>query len=187
MDNLFEIIFFLFIIFSFLSPLFKKKKEQEQQNQGTDDTGLSKTDSPVRSGSYQKRKEDFDILNELETLFKVPQSTEGIPETVLNEKTEADHYDNSDWHEPSISENFRDEEWHRPTTEADYEKNSAIIAKSAQEFQDYLKTRNTQMTLMNKKIRSSIRSNDTLKEYFLISEIIGKPVCRRSRPLSFKR
>ena len=70
MDNIFEILIYLIIIVSFLSSIFKKKKQQQQRPPAR---------QPQHEETYQtevsvpqtEKKEEYDILRELEDFFKV--------------------------------------------------------------------------------------------------------------------
>jgi hypothetical protein len=76
MDNIFEILIYLFIIISFLSSFFRKKKkaaaQQEQaQIQITDQQRLSGELEVEEAPPVQTQRQDYDILKEFEDFFKV--------------------------------------------------------------------------------------------------------------------
>ena len=82
MDNFFELIFILFIIFSFLAPLFKKKPEEQQkkrQQQPDDNLNSSGTKSshPISS---KNDNDEYDILQEIEGIFNKPPETKPVAE-----------------------------------------------------------------------------------------------------------
>lgn len=179
MDNFFQILFILFIILSFLAPLFKKKPGEQQkkrQQQPVDDDSNSSTSYPSYSTSTtsERDKVNYDILQEIEGMFNKPAETTPVTETSVNEEKEVEHYKTSEWHEPSKSEATIDDEWHRPTTLADYEKEKEFMDEKAKEFEKLL-NKKKEVNIVARNIRNSITNPETLKEYIVISEILGKP------------
>ncbi|HSL89763.1 MAG TPA: hypothetical protein VK870_10700, partial [Ignavibacteriaceae bacterium] len=81
MDNFFEILIYLFIIVTFLSSIFKKKKPVPQKPEARVPQQREEVDisyspeqemesTPVKSSST----DEYDILKELEQFFKVGES-----------------------------------------------------------------------------------------------------------------
>jgi hypothetical protein len=176
MDNFFGILFILFLIFSFLAPLLKKKAPQEQQKtrrpQG-DDNGRPPMSTPTYSSSNSSN-EEYDILKEVEAMFNKNTETKPAEESSLNKAEIEVNYESPEWHEPDKIENKIDDEWHRPTTLADFNKEETLMDEKAKAFEQLI-NENKKVYLLGKKIRTSIRNQETLKEYIIISEILGKP------------
>ncbi len=180
MDNFFQILFLLFIIFSFLAPLFKKKPEEQQRKktQPPDDN----TNSSGAKPSYSPKvgNEDYDILSEIEGMFNsqrgFPKTSEvKIPdESEVNNRKKEIQYETSP-SESDITEHSIDEEWHRPTTEADYARETAIIEEEAKRFEKMLNEKKEDVNRIREKIKETIKTPESLKEYFVISEILGTP------------
>ena len=179
MDNFFELIFILFIIFSFLAPLFKKKPEEQQKRrpqQPVDDDSNQSTNQPSYSASSERDEVSYDILKEIEGMFNQPAEAVPVEEQTVSETTETEdeNYKSPEWHEPSKSEESIDKEWHRHTTSVDYEKEKELMDEKTKEFEKLL-NKKEEVNIVARDIRNSIRDTETLKEYFVISEIIGTP------------
>lgn len=179
MDNFFQVLFILFIIFSFLAPLFKKKPEEQQkkrQQQAADDNSNSSTSQPSYSTPSERDKVNYDILKEIEGMFNQPAESTPVEKQTVSEtaETEEENYKSPEWHEPSKSEGSLDKEWHRPTTLVDYEKEKEFMDEKAKEFEKLL-NKKKEVNIVARNIRNLIRNPETLKEYIVISEILGKP------------
>jgi hypothetical protein len=176
MDNFFELLFILFLIFSFLVPLFKKKNPQEQQKTRPpqrDENARPPTNTPTYSSSNNSN-EEYDIIKEVEGMFNNSPEAKPVEELKVNEEAEESSYESNEWHEPSKSENKVDDEWHRPTTLADFNKEEALMDEKAKAFEQLINEKK-KVYLWGNKIRTSIKNQEMLKEYFIISEILGKP------------
>ena len=179
MDSFFQTLFILFIIFSFLAPLFKKKRGQQQTNKPQkpeDDNLNSSSGRPSSSTTPERDRVNYDILQEIEGMFNKPaetETTEKQTESVTTE-TEEENYREPEWHEPSKSEASLDKEWHSLTTAADYEKEKEVMDAKTKEFERLL-NKKIEINMVAINIRNSIKNPETLKEYFVISEILGKP------------
>jgi hypothetical protein len=176
MDNFFELLFILFLIFSFLAPLFKKKNPQEQQKTRRpqrDENERLPMNAPDYSSSNNSN-EEYDILKEVEGMFNKNAEPKPEEDSTVNEEAEEVSYESPEWHEPSKSENKIDDEWHRPTTLADFNKEEALMDEKAKAFEQLINEKK-KVYLLGNKIRTAIKNQETLKEYFIISEILGKP------------
>lgn len=189
MDNVFEILIYLIIIISFLSSIFKKKKQQPQnrppvrQPQRDD---YYQAEHPEASVPQSQQKEEYDILRELEDFFKVgdesteikiPKPQEPQPENV---PTVEEHVSTESWQEDTISENVRNE-WERKQEEVK-KKISGIdseLEKKAAIFETSLERRDRVLSNIAISVRSKFSKPETLKEYIIFSEILGKPKALR--------
>lgn len=178
MDNFFELIFILFLIFSFLAPLFKKKPEEQQNKrpQRPEDDNLNSSTSKPSTTTSERDEVNYDIMREIEGMFNKPVETETTEEPTesVTTETEEENYKEPEWHEPSKSEASLDKEWHSLTTAADYEKEKEVMDAKTKEFQKLL-NKKVEINMVAMNIRNSIKNSETLKEYFVISEIIGQP------------
>jgi hypothetical protein len=207
MEEFIQILFFLIIIISFLSSILKKKeppggKAPSQRTQSTDITGYpeAKTSS-----------EDYDILTEIETLFKSGEESGIKKPTTLNkpsmEKTPIEENRRS----PSETTSYERERSFSEHVAGDYTKSGvpsqrdvseytstssehtmgdwweskkikdkkrqldSIASAKAEKFEKLLSKKREEENLLTKNLMQRFRNPSTLKEYIIISEIIGKP------------
>lgn len=204
MDNIFEILVFAIIIFSFLSPLFKKKKEQQknlptQNNKyGSVGTADSIEQSMKKEGmAVSGKNDDYDILRELENLFKgeikVPQQQKPKPEEQYDEYKSSEIKDvdldlivdkrmqrNVEDKMPIGARKTYDE---KIADRKDYSTRQTKIINpkielEAAEFEQVLSGPRKQrdaITDFNRKLKNP----RTVREYILFSEILGKPKALR--------
>ncbi|MFN3693410.1 MAG: hypothetical protein ACK4UV_00250 [Ignavibacterium sp.] len=182
MDNFFEILIYLIIIISFLSSFFKKK-EPEKKPGSSLPSPKKENETPISSagyGSETKSAESYDILKEIENIFK---ENMGIPSPQPQEKNR------------TLSEQ-KEEEKYKQAFETNYDKQDArmISAESraiksrdtvkkldektlreAEKFEELLKA-NSESQRKRHPIVDKLKNPQSLREYILISEILGKPV-----------
>lgn len=181
MDNFFEILIYLIIIVSFLSSLFKKKEPGKKP--GTT-VAYPKTDDKSQYGSIDlskesKQSESFDILREIENIFKEnmglpvpsPTQTQTSTETKAEEK-----------YEQAFQRNYDKEDIRTLSAEDRAIKSRQEIKKldertirEAEKFEELLMTK-SDLTKKKHPIIEKLHEPKSLKEYILISEILGKPV-----------
>ncbi|HKI79924.1 MAG TPA: hypothetical protein VKA26_15385 [Ignavibacteriaceae bacterium] len=172
MDNFFQIIFILFLIISFVAPLFKKKPEQQNGKAQKPKDSVNN-----RTGSESNRsKAENDILKEIESIFKTSEEIKKPVEDIEDKQTYQDSpYETPEWEKALKTEHTINDEWHRPTTEADFEKESTLITEEANRIQKLIDARNRPVNIRLGVLRKSLKNPETLKEYILMSEILGKP------------
>ena len=180
MDNSFvEILFYGFIIFLVLSSLFKKKPQ---------DKGSEQTQALDEDENKNSENENSDILTEIENIFddqkskvKNPYLSQPEPEdyNLSNEPEEPVPFieNNSDPYRDNISSKT-------PQVKKDYVSNEVKILdsymeKEADKFGKYFSLNKENDDLIIKNLREKISNKDLLKEYFIISEILGKPKALR--------
>jgi|SRR5690554_2924600 len=182
MDNFFEILIYLFIIISFISSFFKKKKP-EQTNKKI--PPIPPQHIPQSKTSEQ---EEYDILKEIEKMFKTETSLPDQQEERTIEQGEkrfetASEHLETDWHKEVPSEHqttisertFAD--WETKIKKAE-EQRKAInekILSQAQVFEKHLTAKTVSEEDFRGKLINSFKNPQTLKEYFIFSEVIGKP------------
>ena len=185
MDNFFEILIYLIIIVSFLSSIFKKKKQQQQRPPArqpqADETNQTEVAIP-----QTEKKEDYDILRELEDFFKVGEEPgrQQIPVPVPPQQQKApdmgEHTLTDSWHAKTESEQYVDE-WERKRSEVKKIVTSvdSSIEKKAALFEASLDKKDMAYSSIALSVKSKMKNPSTLKEYIIFSEILGKPKALR--------
>jgi hypothetical protein len=184
MDNVFEILIYAVIIISFISSFFKKKPKEEPQKtretRSNESTDISEYNSePV----IQKKKEvdDYDILREIENMFKmetqpkpapVPNKVEPIKKSqpavksetkriaAENDVTVSEHAKSK-----SISYDISDNK-RKPqlSSKIDYGKDFHLTKQIPDPFLD---------------LKRKLKEPKNVRDFIVISEIIGKPKALR--------
>lgn len=180
MDNFFEILIYLIIIISFLSSFFNKKKEQEQKRRNNQPLPKSEPSDYTDAKIETKPEESYDILKEIENIFKenmgvpVPKSEEEN-KTVIQQKEKEKFHD-------AFDKNYDKEDVRRVSAESRAIKSRDAskrldekTLREAEKFEELLKS---QSGFKKRKhpIIDKLHNPQSLKEYVLISEILGKPV-----------
>lgn len=188
MDNIFEYLIYGFIIISFISSFFKKKKpvpkkpSDQTSHQRTDITENQAADIPSSQG---QKVEEYDILKEIEGFFNVghPQKSETkvhndeevyegaenrekfvpVPEKSFHTKTPSEHTFTNQW------------EVKRKELEERKKKLTPKIEEQASAYEESLMRKESAASKIIRDINKRLKNPSTLKEYVIISEIIGKP------------
>jgi hypothetical protein len=191
-DNIFEILIYLFIIISFLSSFFRKKKKEalkkeqiQSQDQIPDQQRINEEINVQSSPSVQTQEPEYDILKEFEDFFKVGERTgESQIQTQQEFVEEPDVYKKEDqgvpadsFHTKTASEHTFIDPWDVKKTEIDKSKKSisSDVERQASAFERYLIKPETSATMISRKIKESMKQPANLKEYVIIAEIMGKP------------
>ena len=163
MDNFFDYIIIFIIIISLLNSIFGKKKKQEQQ----------KEEGNVEPASQKKKQDAVDIL---EQMFGIP-----------TEKKEPEYYGETDNDSQSWDPAAEFGEAEKvPAVETTKKESTRFERMQSAEFtpldknKDYsvLETDVKKSTKSNKRKReiiSKLRNPKTIRDYILVSEILGKP------------
>jgi len=173
MDNLINILVAIIIIYSFLAPLFKKKKDGDAEFPGGINPNRPKQkQKPSYSGT------DFDILTEIEEMMnrgKLPP-VETFPggEEIVVEKVPTRDRTTLAKPDPVIKEKegiyeykkFKISEDERLSLERDLEK-------------QFTSQRKVYYNPAFARVKSSFRNKEDFKNGFIISEILGKPKALR--------
>lgn len=183
MDNLFEILIYVIIIISFLSSIFKKKQQPQKKPpmQQPHQEDYYQVDESKVSVPQTQRKEEYDILEELEDFFKVGEETtveklpipkvpsENIPKIEEHTKVERQEI-------PTVLEQTEDD-WARKKDEVRKRmaRVDSGVEKQAALFEESLERKVQFQNDLVLSIRSKFRNPSTLKEYIIFSEILGKP------------
>ena len=188
MDNLFEYLIYGFIIISFISSFFKKKKRLPKEpsdqtlHQRTDITEDKFIDIPP---SQEPKAEEYNILKGIESFFDVgkPKQAETKVHTDKEMYEGAKDRENyipvpeKSFHTLTASEHTFTNPWDvkRKELEKKKEKLSPEIENWASAYEESLIKRDSAATGIIKDIKERLKRPATLKEYVIISEIIGKP------------
>ncbi len=190
MDNIFEYLIYGFIIISFISSFFKKKKKISLPEEQSHQTLLQRTD--ITEGniidippSQEPKAEEYDILKEIESFFDVgqPQQTQKKVHTDKEMYEGAKDRENympvpeKSFHTLTASEHTFTDPWDikRKELEKKKEKLSPEIEKWASAYEESLIRKDSAATGIIRDINERLKSPTSLKEYVIISEIIGKP------------
>lgn len=194
MDNLFDIIIGLVILYGLLSPFLKKKKQQElppyeAPPDAADDS--ANVSIPRYETKTEKKSGEYDILKEIEGLFnqtKVEQKRKQeedswIPTAAHHEKYEG---------ERSIPVDFgnkRTDDFTYTPVKKTYSEEMGLKFKStlkpiskASKFEPVavvLKSKFESEKL--KSLRATLKNSNTFRDAFLISEILNKPKALRRK------
>ncbi len=190
MDNIFEYLIYGFIIISFISSFFKKKKKISLPEEQSHQTLLQRTDITEDKfidipPSQEPKAEEYDILKGIESFFDVGQSQQ----TQKKVHTDKEMYEGAkdrenympvpekSFHTLTASEHTFTDPWDvkRKELEKKKEKLSPEIEKRASEYEESLKRKESAATEIIKDINERLKNPTSLKEYIIISEIIGKP------------
>lgn len=199
MDDLFQIIIYGIIIISFLSSFFKKKEQPKPPVPGTkpkDSISYKPQSAGKESTCTQQNQDEYDILKEIENLFK---SEVNIPQQNKQPAPPQREYINneiSDVNLDKISDNrmqqsleqkrnlesiarserktsIEQQNWTRKKVYVDPK-----IEATAAEFEKVLagpRKRQESINEFNRKLKNP----RTVREYILFSEILGKPKALR--------
>lgn len=195
MDNFFEILIYLFIIVTFLSSIFKKKKPVPQKPQTPvpqqrEDVEITYSpEQEMESTSVKSSSTDeYDILKELEQFFKVGDSQQKpapkpqpiIPPTRVEQKKKTVE---DSWRTKTDSEHKYEDVWEKRTRDVAKQKSDvdSVTSRQAAKFEQMLKEKKGYSTAFQRNIYKQLRHPSTLKEYIIISEILGKPKALKQR------
>ncbi|OGU72455.1 MAG: hypothetical protein A2V93_05735 [Ignavibacteria bacterium RBG_16_34_14] len=183
MDDIFQILIYIFIIVSFLASLFKKKQKPQDKSS---EPAFKPTPQP-RMETKPSQQEDYDILKEIEKMFKTeipaPQKEREMTLQKENIETPSEHTRSEDWHQPSQQEHKATFSEHTPEMWEDKrrkteEKRKVVnekIIKQATMFEKHLTRTDGEKSDIRKNMKQRFKEPASLKEYIIFSEIIGKP------------
>jgi hypothetical protein len=183
MDNVFEILIYLFIIISFISSFVKKKKQQQKppvRQQPVDKDYQTEVATP-----QSETKEEYEILTELEDFFKVGEDSGAGEKNIPRQQTEPEtsmeeHVKTDSWHAPTESEHVMDR-WERKKSEVQKIMSSvdSAIEQKAALFEESLGKKETAYSTLALAVKSKMKNPVRLKEFIIFSEILGKPKALR--------
>jgi hypothetical protein len=160
MDDFFEIFIYLFIIISFISSFFKKKKKKQKQQ--VLDSHLNEHEQiqlPVQKVEPEVKEElKIDIFKDFEKFFNVGEPQKETPK----EHNDKEMYEGAKERDDYIA--VPEESFHKKTA-------------SEHTFVDPWEKKKIEIDKKVAKVDKSVRLKDpsSLKDYVIISEIMGKP------------
>ena len=200
MDDLFQYLIYGILIFSFLSSFFKKKEPPKQTNvprtKQPGSNSYTQQKSKVDSSVVSERQDEYDILHELENLFKgnanipqqkVPpaqQSRDYIEREIKDENLDfvADKRMQRKIEERHASDSKINLDRKTTLEQMSWNKKRPVIdpkiEAGAKEFERVLagpKQQRAAVTEFNRKLKKP----SSVREYILFSEILGKPKALR--------
>jgi len=200
MDDLFQYLIWGIIIFSFLSSFFKKKEPPKQppvtRTKQPDALSYPKQQSEVDRVTVSQKQDRYDILRELENLFKgetnIPkqnnphpkQSRDYIDREIKDEDLDlvVDKRMQQKIEERRASDLKASSERRTTLEQMNWNKKKPVvdpkIEAGAKEFERVLagpKQQRAAVTEFNRKLKNP----RTVREYILFSEILGKPKALR--------
>ena len=190
MDDYFQIIIYLIIIFAFLNSLFRKKNKGEAPPRSANSRNTEKDNTNPASGYAQNEKQsEYDILKEIEGLFKGENNSTGrrrmeseIEKAKMRKVPRKEHVEDEEWHsldkeshEQSADEIQLNRSWHSITPFKRAPAVDSVIEKEAEKFERMLAERNKEAVFPLNELREKLYSPGTLQDYIVVSEIIGKP------------
>ena len=148
MDTFIQYLFYFIIIAAFLNSIFGKKKKPgtRQVPQEPAPQSYDKGNEYKQTESLEAGEDNFAIMQEIENLFKKDLPAKS-PSPVSSEPVGA-----------TITEVKRD-----------------YTEERAKEFEKQLNKREYSSDWFNKSIRNKLQNPESLKDYIIISEILGKP------------
>lgn len=187
MDNIFEILIYLFIIFTFLSSIFKKKKPKTQKPESQvprqrEEVDVSYSPEMEIEPSITKSSstDEYDVLKELEQFFKVGEP-KPLPQQIDVEQKKKTAEES--WRSKTESEHVYEDIWEKKRREIaskNKEMDSSTFSQ-ASKFEGLLKEKKTYSSEFQNNIKQRIKQPVSLKEYIVISEILGKPKALKHR------
>lgn len=199
MDDVFQIIIYALIIISFLSSLFKKKKPVKPQGTSPQQQQeYIQQDTEAEVSTEAGKNYDYDLMKEFENFFKVETEKESeltlekstLPESIqpsLERSTPIEIEQRKKdlgktFHQKTESEHRYTNIWERKKAEVDKKtaKVDLDIEKQAAQFEKHLMVKGSTANQISRNIRERLRNPSALKDYIIISEIIGKPKALRN-------
>ena len=187
MDNIFEYLIYGFIIISFISSFLKKKKRLPKKP--SDQTLLQRTDITEDKfidipPSQEPKAEEYNILKGIESFFDVGKPKQAETKVHSDKEMYEGAKDRENYipvpeksfHTLTASEHTFTETWDEKRKELEKRKKnlSPEIEKQASAYEESLIKRDSVATGIIKDINKRLKNPSTLKEYIIISEIIGK-------------
>jgi hypothetical protein len=147
MDNFIQYFFYFIIIVAFLNSIFRKKKkiETRQVPQEQAPQSYDRETDYTQAGSLDAGEDNFAIMKEIENLFEKDMPAKSASSIKI---------------EPV------------KITEAEVKRD--YTEERAKEFEKQLNKREYSSDWFNKSIRNKLQNPESLKDYIIISEILGK-------------
>lgn len=204
MDDYFQILIYLIIIFAFLNSLFKKRDKKDTPKRPSDYSPPQERNTYSSENEENRKQDEYDILNEIEGLFRGEKSfpsderkTESDIEKAEMRKVPVEehtedrewhtedkewhsedkewHSESDEWHQESTTEHELDQSWHTMNQNRRIPKIDKTIEKEAEKFEQLLTNLHEEEKFNFEGLRKKLYSPQSLKEFIIYSEILGKP------------
>jgi len=200
MDDIFKILIWGIIIFSFLRPLFKKKPTENKTpatKSKVDGSEFDNVEIKEYESSVSSQKNDkYDILKEIENMFKGDVQSTQQQRTKPKQVDPYDVYESSEIKDkdlnleidPRMQRNVEDQKpiGYRSTYDnrnlsTQLRQKRVIDSKTEAEAKNFEKVLAglDKRKSTNLELRRKINTPSSIKEYVIFSEILGKPKAMR--------
>lgn len=169
MDNILDLIIFLVIVYGFLSPFFKKKKESPEFPE--ESTTNPEPKERVRQQRHYSQYRQDDVLSEIEGFFRKSEPSESA---------ESRRYPSeSQKYEPEAlkPENYSGED-NSKKKETEKRVTNAVPALSAVLSSDVAKVKLEPANEAAIRVRAMLKNPETVKDALILSEILRRPRIR---------
>jgi hypothetical protein len=182
MDDYFQILIYLIIIFAFLNSLFRKKNKAEPPRRTNGPEAEPQNRYSTSDTEVSSKQSEYDILKEIEGMFKGESSPydqrkmqSEIEKANMRKVPREEHTEDIEWHESAPSEHRLEKSWHSITQFKRDTVSNEVIEKEAEKFEQILAERNKEVLFPFDELRKKLNAPESLKDYIVVSEIIGKP------------
>ena len=189
MDDVFQILIYLVIIIAFISSFFSKKKVPPKEVAGDDQIKPGSVVRPEIKTEIVSQQEsgevEFDLFKEFENFFNVTeakpkpqQAKQPFPvQEYIEPREDYIPVPEKSFHEKTTSEHSYTDEWTRKKNEIEQKKKtiSDKIEEEATQFEKYLKKEVKSGDDLLSSIKQKLQQPASLREYIIISEILGRP------------
>lgn len=183
MDNVFEILIYAVIIISFLSSFFKKKKEPPKTEHGSieGDTQTITTYKGAPVKAEKKEVDDYDILREIEKMFKMETPEQPVPLPKKVEPVRIPKPVQKSEKRKVFSENTLTQSEHAYSKYNSYDASGIKPPLKVKSYDVEEKYYSLSKPLINPfaDLKRKLREPQTMRDYIIVSEIIGKPKALR--------
>jgi hypothetical protein len=179
MDNIIEIIVFFFVIYSILSSILGKKKPQQKKNQQQYKSPVPQRKSPSAK-PVPSQTSSQDILEELFGI-KVPKPEEetGYNKQIPNENLEYQSWDPEKDFEKKVKQKDKYEKGNieKDLPDVNYDKFTTLetTKKKVKVADPIIFKDKREVYNRSTEVKRKLKTQKTLRELFLISEILSKP------------
>lgn len=201
MEDVFQIVIWLFIIISFLSSLFRKKKDTPAPPAKRDEKRQREEQQTMqhRGAREPEATEEYDILKEIEGLFN-HQSTRSPKPTQYDEYDRVDEVEEAkeaeykvvrkkdklgdvkeSWKQPASYEQSLENQWdtRRKKMEERKSRIDSSVHRKAEKFEQLLKNNTPPADKSRLEFIRKMKDPNSLKEFIIASEILNKPKALR--------
>ena len=178
MDNLFELLIFLFVIYSILSPILNKKK---QQNAGRKIPSRNTGDAQTKTSPQPSARDIFEEM----IGFKIPKNDEGYGKTVPQSSRTVQYEMPSVDYDTDLKVEYKDLETSQKMPDIDFDKLTTAEINQIKKKEQVIEQPPEiykQFNPPNKKaveIKKKLTNPNSFREIFIISEILNKPKALR--------